>query len=181
MSLARVHTTQKVRKDWECEKCHAPIRKGVDGRISFSVGFRGRERTRCTRPQCFPRPSERESSAVAEVYAAQEGVDFDTAMNLEDLTNMVQDVIDACESVASEYESSEMFEINEDLQERADMLHSAAGELESWADSLEDEPTEEDWDLVDDDEHDTFEDAHAAWLEEARSAAEDAVNEMDLP
>lgn len=180
MSLARIYTTKTVRKDWTCGKCGAAIRKGVDGRISFAVGFRGYEQTRCTKPECYPTPSERESSAVASVYAAQEAVDFSTAESLDDLESLVEEVAAACEEVASEYEGSEMFEINEDLQERADPLNEAADTLRDWADSLEEEPTEEDWD-PEDSEHESFADAHAAWLDDAREAAETAVNEVELP
>ena len=169
MSLARVYTTKKVRKDWTCDKCGAPIRKGVDGRVSFTVGFRGFERTRCTKPECYPTPSERESSAVASVYAAQEAADFSTAASLEDLEQMVQDVADACEEVASEYESNEMYEINADLQERAETVRQAGEDLRSsWADGLEDEPTEDDFD--EDADEDEFETAHDEWLEQAREA-----------
>jgi hypothetical protein len=167
MSVARVYTSKKVRKDWKCEKCGAAIRKGVDGRITFSVGFRGYEHTRCTRPECFPSTSERESSAVATVYAAQESVDLASCQSLEDLESAIQEVVDACEEVADEYESNEMFEINEDLQERAQTIRDAGESLSGWSDSLDDEPSV---DGFDDD-----------WLEAAREAAQDAINEMELP
>ena len=176
MSLARVYTTKKVRKDWTCGKCGAPIRKGIEGRISFAVGFRGFEQTRCLKPECYPLPSERESSAVASVYAAQEAADFSTAASLEDLEQMVQDVADACEEVASGDENNEMYEINEDLQERAETVRSAGEELANWADGLGDEPVPES-----EEDSEGYQEAHDAWLEEAREAAASAVNEMELP
>lgn len=179
MSLAKVYTTKKVRKDWRCEKCGAEIKKGEDGRVSYSVGFRGREVTRCTKTECFPKPSERESSAVASVYAAQEDVDFSSAETYDDIEQMIEDVAAAAEEVADEYESSEMFEINEDLQERADLLREAADTLrDSWADGLDDEPQGDD---EDDEARAGFAEAHQAWLEEARSLADSAVNDMELP
>lgn len=169
MSLARIHTTKTVRKDWVCGKCGKTIKKGVDGRISFSVGFRGRERTRCTDTACYPTRAERESSMVADIYAAMDSVDYSKCNSLDDLTEAVGEVMEACEGVASEYESSEMFERNEDLQERAETLRRAAEDLEAWANDLEDEPDTED------------EDAHEAWLADAREAAENAVEEVELP
>jgi FtsZ-binding cell division protein ZapB len=178
MSLARIYTSKTVRKDWTCEKCKSPIRKGIDGRITFAVGFRGREHTRCTRQECFPAPSERESTLVSTVYAAQESM-AGRYESFEDLEADVQTVIDACDEVADEYESNEMIDINEDLQERADTIRAAGEELADWADSLEEEPQEDDFD--EDEEEQSFEEAHTAWLDEAIEAAMAAVNDMELP
>ena len=179
MSLARVYTTKKVRKDWKCGNCGAEIKKGVDGRISFSVGFRGFERTRCTRTTCYPKPSERESSLVSSVYAAQEEFSVDDASSLEELEEAVSAVVEAMNEVAGEYQDNEMYEINYEMQERADLLESSAAELEDWASSLPEEPTEENEDSWG--EHDSYEDAHEEWLDEGRSTAESAVNEVELP
>lgn len=184
MSLAKVYTTQKVRKDWRCEKCGAEIKKGVDGRISYSVGFRGREVTRCTKSECYPKPSERESSAVSSAYAAQEDADFSGCESLEDIEQVIEDVATAYEEVADEYESSEMFEVNEDLQERAEMLRSAADTLrDDWQDGLGDEPDEDDEDTWEfgEESYPDFASAHADWLEAAIAAAESAINESELP
>ena len=170
MSLARVHRTEKVRKDWKCEKCGAAIKKGVDGRISFSVGFRGRERTRCTDPKCYPKPSERESSAVSQVYAAQEEVDFSMADSLDTIQEMIYEIADEADAVAEEYEYSEMYHVNEDLQERASMLREAGETLRNeWDSGLSSPPEAESGP------------AYREWLEEARQAAEAALNEMELP
>lgn len=142
MSLAKINVTKKSRKPWECSRCRSQIPVGSEV-IAFTVGFRGRTQRRCMKPECFPQPSERESSAVSAVYAAQEAVDFSTATSLEELEQMVDDVAEACTEVASEYEDSEMFEINEDLQERAETLNAAAEDLGNWADDLDEEPTED--------------------------------------
>lgn len=206
MSLARVYTAQKVRKDWTCGKCRRPIRKGVDGRISFAVGFHGYEQTRCTRPECQPTRSELESSAVATVYAAIDGADLDVAATSEELQSIRDDIVAACEEVADEYESNEMYEINYDLQERAEMIRSAGDELSNWTPE-EDEPVEEDYvdeecsecggsgttenDEADCDEcggtgyigeqTEPFEDAHDEWLTNARESLREAIDGMELP
>lgn len=143
MSQARVYHTAKVRKDWTCEKCGAAIRKGQDGRISFAVGFRGYEHTRCTKPECAPTRSELESSAVASVYAAIDDVDFDQLDSKEDIEYAVQEVAEAISEVADEYEQNEMFEINPDLQERVETLRAAEAEVDVWEFDGDEEPEED--------------------------------------
>lgn len=211
MSLARLYTTAKVRKDWECGKCGAKIRKGVDGRISFAVGFRGFERTRCLRPECYPTRAERESSMLAEIYAAVDGIDFSNAGSLEDLTSGVEEVQAAIESVKDEYESNPMFEINEDLQERVSLLEAAHEELEGWDSELdeapEDEPSCDECEGTGEVEDDSLAsytespeetqtkecpacqgtgegeptDEFDEWLDAARELAETKINELELP
>jgi len=171
MSLAKVRTTKKAQKEWKCGKCGRVIQKGETVH-HFAVGFRARSQQRCDSPGCYPKPSERESSLVSSVYAAQEDFDVEDCNTQEEIDERVEDVAAACEEVADEYESSEMFERNEDLQERASLLRDAADTLRDWADSLEEEPTPEAGDLAED---------HADWLEEARETAKSAVNDVELP
>ena len=181
MSLARIYTTKTVRKDWKCGKCGAEIKKGVDGRISFAVGFRGYEQTRCMKQECYPTRAERESSALASVYDAVDSADFSSAASLEDLEQIRDDVAAAIREVAEEYESNEMFEINYDLQERADMLNSAADEVEAW-EPEDSEPEEDDFDEEDEEsEFESFQDQYDAWLDEARASLESAINDAELP
>lgn len=175
MSLAKVYRVEKSRKSFVCGKCGDTIEVGQPN-VSFAVGFRGRSQRRCGKPACYPSSSERESSLVASVYAAQEDFDVNTCDDLEDLTSAVQDVIDAANECASEYENSEMFERNEDLQERYDLLTEAASQLEMWADNLVDEPQSDEYSA---DAH--FRKDHDEWIQEAREAATSAVNEMELP
>lgn len=208
MSQARVYTTAKVRKDWTCGKCGAEIRKGVDGRRSFSVGFRGPENTRCMRTECTPSRSELESSAVAAVYDVLDSIDTSTAVTAEDLEGLRDEVAEALREVAQEYESNEMFEINEDLQERAEMLNSSADELEGWTPD-EDEPegdiacsdcdgsgtvevevegssvpNEENCEAcsgtgyLPDEERDN---QHEEWLDAARASLDDALSAVEIP
>lgn len=182
MSLARIYTVKKSRKVWTCGKCHTELLVGSPV-LSFAVGFRGQEQKRCTNPSCHPTLSERESSAVSSVYAAQEDVNLADCNSLEEIKDVVQQVIDACNEVADEYESSEMYDVNSDLQERADAVRSAGDELDSWDDGVDDEPTEDDSrdDDKEGDETEDFESAHEAWLEEARDAAQQAIDDMELP
>lgn len=182
MSLARIYTTKTVRKDWVCGKCGKQIKKGVDGRLSFAVGFRGFERTRCLDTACYPTRAERESSALSSVYDAVDSVNFDGAETLDDLQSIRDDVAAAIREVAEEYESNEMYEVNYDLQERAETLNAAADDLEGW-EPEEDEPEEDDPDSWEVDGNDTgdFEEAHNEWLDAAKQSLQDTINGLDLP
>jgi hypothetical protein len=180
MSLAKINRVGKVRKVTKCEKCGDTIYIGQPA-VKFAVGFRGRTQVRCSKSACFPKPSERESSLVSSAYAAQEDADVSGAASLADLEEIRGQVAEAVREVASEYENSEMFEKNYDLQERADTLNSAADELENW-EAAEEEPEEEDgpW-TVDGTEYEDFDEAHDAWLQAARESLESAINDMELP
>ena len=68
-----------------------------------------------------------------------------------------------------------MFEKNYDLQERADMLNTAADDLEGW-EPEDDEPEQEEGELDND-----FQDRYDEWLENARQSLSDAIDGMDLP
>lgn len=180
LSLAKINRIGKVRKPGTCEKCGDEIKVG-DSAVKFAVGFRGRTRVRCTKSACFPKPSERESSLVSSVYAAQEEVDLSTTDSLDDLHQTRDDVATATREVAGEYEDSEMFEKNYDLQERADMLNSAADELEEWEPAGEEPNADEGEWTVDGTDYDNYEEARTAWLEAARTSLQDAIDQMELP
>lgn len=176
MSLARLYTTQKSRKVWTCSKCRTELPVGSKV-ISFAVGFRGREQRRCgDKPGCYPKPSERESSLVASIYAAQEELDLSACESTVDLESALEDVAGACDEVADEYESNEMYDVNADLQERAEAVRNAGDELRNWSPD-EEEPQEEDF-LG---RESTYQKVHDEWLDEARASAQEAVNSMDLP
>ena len=178
MSQARVHRAKKARKEWTCGKCKTIVKVG-EPVLSFSVGFRGREQRRCDKPTCYPTRSERESSMVASVYDAIDSTDWSSLGSLEDLQTALQDIATAMREVAEEYEGSEMYEKNEDLQQRAETLNSSADELEGWEPTWT-EPTEEDkssWG----DHKNSFEDAHNEWLDGAREEAQQAADEAELP
>lgn len=178
MSVARTYSVKKTRKVWTCTKCREEIPKGSPA-INFAVGFRGRTQYRHDTPQCRPKTSELESSAVATVYAAMEEADVEGVDSLEDLEQVVQDVVEALEEVQSEYENNEMFEINEDLQERASVLEQAADTLGSWADGLDSEPEADDYHGPESESR--YEEDHEAWLSEAKETAQEAINNIELP
>jgi len=198
MSIARVYTKGPVRKGGlNCGKCGDPIVKGQDRRRTFAVGFRGYEQTRCMKDACTPTRSELESSAVATIYGVIDDIDFSALGSREDLETARDDVVSACEEVADEYESNEMYEVNYDLQERAERIRSAGEELADW--EPEDEEPEED----ECEGHESLAGEHMGetvycdgscngsedlegpewleWLANAQRSLEDAVNEMDLP
>jgi hypothetical protein len=180
MSIARVYTTKgPVRKDGlRCGKCGCDIVKGVDRRRTFAVGFRGWEQTRCMKSECTPTRSELESSALSSVYATIDGLDLDGAETLADLEALRDEVVDSLNEIADEYDSNEMIEINEMLQERRDMLQDAASELENW--EPENEEPEQDEDSDDDDEDDETQ-SHEEWLDEARESLREAIDNLELP
>lgn len=175
MSLARVYNVKKTRKEWTCSKCRKTIPVGSPA-VNFAVGFRGRTQYRHDTPECRPKNSDRESSAVATVYAAQEDVDIESLDSLEDISDAVQQVVDALEEVASDYEQNEMYEVNEDLHERVDILESSASELGSWDASLDSEPERDDFASVE-----AFEEAHETWLNEVKETAQQAIDDAELP
>ena len=200
MSIAKITRIDKVRKDWKCGKCGSLIRKDQDGRLSFTVGYRGLEHTRCLSIHCYPTLAERESSAVSRVYEAIEGINFGDIANLEGLYAARDAVAEACEEVAEEYETSEMFDISDHLEERVDMLRSAAQELWGWEPSTEG-PEENPGEcpecagrgeMDEDEEGNTYEcdacegcgvvDAlHEPWLEDVQQELHDAVMDLELP
>jgi uncharacterized protein YukE len=176
MSLARIYTTKKSRKVWVCGKCHDEIPKG-EKVLHFAVGFRGTDQHRCSKPGCFPKNSELESSLVSSIYAAQEDFDVSGCDSLGEIDSAVSEVSAVLDEVASEYEDSEMYEVNEDLQERAGTIRSAQDELENWESNLsESEPEQEDGESDRE-----FQNRYDDWLIDARDAAGAAVNNMDLP
>lgn len=166
MSLAKTWRVNRVQKPVTCEKCGDDIPKGASA-VKFRVGFRGGTRVRCDKTTCFPKPSERESSLVSSVYAAQEEASPGLAGSLEELEQIRDDVAAATREVAGEYEDSEMFDRNEDLQERAEILNSAADELETWE--------------AEGDEPEDAGDEYEEWLQAARESLQAAIDEMELP
>lgn len=154
MSQARIYQQRfaaRKGKTISCEKCKDPIPKGATYR-SFQVGFRSRyTHVRCMKASCTPRPSELESSMLAEVYSAQEGAqdeltaleNGDPGEDASDIKSVVESCGEGIRGVADQYrEAAEaMGSAGEgsDNEERADTLETAADELEGW-DPDDDEP-----------------------------------------
>lgn len=132
MSLAKVVHVVRARKDQKpCERCSAALPAGSPYK-HYSVGFRGSKRTRCT---TCPDPllSERESSKVSTVYAAQEALDVDSIETVEDAREVLSEFADAVREVAQEYtEAAEAAPgLGEASEEAADVLNTSADEVEN--------------------------------------------------
>ena len=143
MSVARLHTVLKARKDQgKCGKCGTPLPAGSAYR-HFSVGFRSSYvQKRCMKVECTPRPSERESSKLSAVYSAMEGAEDELAAlrsqdpgTQDDVTSIITTVAESIREVADEYrEADEMIGGGGSgatiSGERADELEEAASSLE---------------------------------------------------
>lgn len=212
MSVAKVHTVAKARKDQgECESCRTPLPAGSPYRW-FSVGFRSKfKHKRCTKPVCTPRPSQLESSKLADVYAAQEDAEdaIDSASEIDDITAAVGELGSAIREVADEYTEASTDDngtvFNIEAQERAETLEAAADECDGWTPEAED--TEENVECdecdgtgdLDDDSPDaapgdtvTCENCGGAgevdnddydenWLDNAKDEAKQFINGLELP
>lgn len=180
MSVAKVETVKSSRKDQGvCGKCKEPLPKGTGYRY-FYVGFRSNfKQVRCLKPECAPRPSERESSKVATWYAAQETFEdqIDHLDNKDDIESAVQEAGSSARELADEYrESADAWENgNEQLQEKADHWESQADEIENWTFEGDEEPEQEDGEP-----EDTFNERHDAWLDGVREAAREAIDSVDV-
>lgn len=171
MSLARVNTVKKSRKEFTCGSCGTTIPKGSLVH-HFAVGFRGRTQHRCEKHP--PTRSDRESSLVGPVWDALDNANFSDCETAEDFEAVLQEVSEVFEEVAAEYESSEMYDRNPELQERAETLNSSASELQSI--SFDEEPDREDFD--NDESHSG---AMERWLEDARATAQAAIDDAEVP
>lgn len=187
MSVARVTRVERSVKDpgpCGARGCEKVLVKG-DPYLWFKVGFRSRyKHVRCV--DHFPRASERESSMVASVLAAQEDFadQIGSLESVDDIRSAIEAVAEAAREVASEYETASTDQNgtvwNTDAEERYNTLESAADELDSWQPD-EDEPTECD-------EHNEITEGCddcasnvEEWLEALRTSASDAVDGMELP
>lgn len=172
MSLAKIETVKKARKDQgPCETCGREIKAG-DPYKHYAVGFRGRKRCRCsTCPD--PRPSERESSKMSAVYAAQEEYDEASVMTLADARQAVEDFTTAVEEVAQEYRDAgdAMGSAGEEMISKADDLDNVVSDLQNF--DLPSAP--EGYEPEDDEE------LREDYLDEVRAAVGAAINEAELP
>lgn len=195
MSLAKINEVAKARKKpGQCEKCKVDLNVG-DPYLWYTVGFRSNfKHIRCTKTACYPKPSERESSLVSGIYAAQEEFDVSGADNVEDIEADIEAVVDAINEVAEQYRDAGTndagVEWRPDMIERADELEEAASELEGWEPETDYEPCDEHPDVTADqvgneDWPDDMEPCDACkanwetWIEEVRTSATDAVNNIE--
>ncbi|QPX62614.1 hypothetical protein SEA_WOLLYPOG_63 [Arthrobacter phage Wollypog] len=190
MSVARTKTVQKAAKDQgKCGKCGVELPKG-SGYVWWTMGFRSNHKyKRCLKPECFPRPSERESSKFVTILSAQENFadNIDSLETKDDIEAAVQEVGSAVREVADEYyEALDLWPNgNEQLQEKYDHYESQASEIESWQSSGADE-----WDLCDAHEESDRESEEVQeceqcnanfeeWIEAIRDEAREAVDNIE--
>ena len=191
MSVAKITRVEKSRKDQgECGRCHTPLPKGT-GYLYWLPYFRSNYKAvRCLNEKCFPPPSERESSKVSTIMAAQEAFDasIDELDTRDDIIAAVQEVADAIEEVRGEYDDAlSSWEYgNEALQEKVDHYESQHSELDGWEPDAEEYPEQCD-------EHDELDSETEVvtnceeckqlrqdWLEEMRGEARDKVGEVEF-
>jgi len=120
-----------------CSRCGVEIEVG-DPYLFWTPGFRSHYKViRCMKPTCYPRPSERESSLMAEIMGAQESVEDslsgggqESSSDFEELRDQVKE---ALESVIDQYREADeaMGGTGSTASaERADELESSKDELE---------------------------------------------------
>lgn len=207
MSQARLYFTNKSIKEFTCNACGEVIPKGSRV-IKFAVGYRGHEQKRHDTPECRPTRAQRESTNLAVVYEAIDGADIDGCESLEDLEAIKEEIVNACSEVADEYEGNQMYEVNYELQERAEMIRSAGDNLDGWSPDG-DEPGDDDecgdcegtgsvevedpaWDdnRMKEIDCDTCngdgtlprdQEAYNDWLNEQKESLKQAIDDMELP
>lgn len=184
-----------------CGNCRDEILPGTPYRW-YTVGFRGSPQFRCMKSTCTPKPSQLESSQVADVMAAMEDAETEidslegadareVEANAQDILQRVQEAID---EVADAYEEAdEAMGGNQatEAYQRAETLRG--NDLGSFSLSASDpEGCGDDWKSNDDDadepDHDEPEDGCAEcdskvqdWLEECRDEVRSALEEVELP
>lgn len=194
MSVARVQISKFAARKGatlRCGKCGKEITRGARY-YWYKVGFRSRyKQVRCYgSPSCFPAASERESSKMAGVYAAQETAASsiaeatfgdDPASFIDDLRSTLESAADDWRSVADEYrEAAEAsptgYVFGVDYTEIADSIEYAADELGNWSPD-EDEPNPCD-------EHEEYtpgceecEQMAAGWADDVRDSASTALDD----
>lgn len=136
MSIAKVVHVGRSQKEYRCERCGETIPKGSSYR-KFTVGFRSNyTHRRCMESACTPTRGELDASKMASVWDAQDDFEkaLDEAGTVDDLRSALEDYAGALRDVAEEYEQASQNEhgvvFNVDAEERAEMLNSAADEVE---------------------------------------------------
>lgn len=198
MSVKRIYNVAKARKAQRpCSKCRTAINPG-DGYLYWEPYFRSNfKQVRCLKSECYPRPSERESSLMSSVLAAQEAVedalqDLSGAEDASFFNDLAGDVVSALEEVIDQYrEADGNFGGGGSSAsgERADELEDAKSEVESFY--AEDPPERADVDGCEahninaaQDERECedcealFQEALDTWREEQASNLQDALSNI---
>lgn len=182
MSLAKIQHVKSARKaQGKCEVDGTEINPG-DPYKHYSVGFRGRKRVRCvTCPD--PRPSERESSLLADVYAAQESADVESITTTADAVEVIAEFSEAVREVAEQYQAAAEAApgLGAESEERAEALRSSAAAVEN---DFSPDTYLIRYDANGDDSGQTYaedEALPAAVLDDLRQTVREAIDQIELP
>jgi DNA repair ATPase RecN len=191
MSVQKIETVKKSRKaQGHCTKCGDELPAG-SGYLYWYPGFRSNYKiVRCLKADCYPMPSERETSKAATILAAQES--FHNLINrydsVGDIQEAVQAVAEAVQEVADEYqEALDQWENgNEQLQEKVDHYTDQSNEIDGWEWDGADEPdlcdehgSRSDWEDEEIQQCEDCQNNRSDWLEEVRDAAREAVGNVE--
>lgn len=205
MSQAKVVEVKHARAEYRCEKDGTVIAKGDPYRW-YVVGFRSKHRRiRCMKATCTPRPSEKESSNLSEVYAAQESAtdaldnlstqvesEEDAKGLVEEIKSILEEAAGSISEVADGYrEADENFGGggSTEMGEWADTLDEAKDALESWEPDTEAEDIDgcgehEEEDGLNNGLDPECEDCQSGiteWARETVDAARDLVDGLEMP
>lgn len=182
MSQAKIYAVKTARKaQGPCQKCGIQILPGMPYRF-FVKGFRSKfKHIRCMKPECSPTRADRESSMLAEIYAAIDDASFMGMESLEEIKGVLEEVASVARDLAEQYATASVNQntgavFNVDAEERGQQLESYADDLDSW-DPSEDEPEEPTEDNWDDQEFDTLEEAVDAWKEKHNEWLDQCIDE----
>lgn len=197
--MRRIRPANKAQPlpNYKCGKCGDEIKVG-DPYIYWEPYFRSSAKSvRCTKSSCYPRPSERESSAMATILAAQEAAQDTIAQwdreNISDLEAARDDVVQAYEEVIEQYrEADESFggQGATEAAQRAEDLESEKDEWESLdfdefdeseveeCDHEEEDPDEEDAE-VEEHDNDTCEEYQERLLNAREEWADEQVAKFE--
>lgn len=190
---------RKAGKEYRCSNCGDVIPKGTQYRY-WEMGFRpSYKRIVCMKGTCTPKASQRETSNVAEAYAAQESAEealdalageppafSDWATGVSAVRECVTTAAEEIRGVADTYrEADEAFggQGATESAERADTLEAAADELDSYDPSPEEPDGCGEHDQGDDlmEGCAACENSVADWWAGLISDARDAVSGVELP
>jgi hypothetical protein len=183
--MAQTHTVKAAQKAQRCNTCGQPIEVGQSYKWFKMKLARGGVK-KSYHPGCNIPPSHRTTSRMGQIWDAQEVASNGIfgAESLADIEAELQSFAEAVRSVGEEYTESadniesgfghETFQSTE-LRERGEALDSWADDLENWEFTGDEEPDEETYEPENEDD-DTFEDAHQAWLDNVQQEASGEVD-----
>lgn len=188
-------TTKTESGNLRCGRCGDSITKGDGYRwwANRAPGQRGSFRNiRCMKSECTPTTAERTPGRMGEFLYAQENAQGElAAWRSESPTDAPEDVLtnfaDALREIANEMqEGADNIESgfghatsqSEELADRAQQLESTADDAESV--SFENAPERDEFDEGDDGDEE-FEHALETWRDECESAAQDAIDNAEMP